>query len=670
MKCYYEVLGVPRDATPNDLKQSYRKLALQWHPDKNPHNQVEAKEQFQLLQQAYEVLSDPHERAWYDNHREAILKGGVGEDYKDESIDLFQYFSPSCFKGYGDDEKGFYAVYRRVFETIVAEDMEFAEDGDSDDEMPTFGRSDSSYEDVVHPFYAYWQSYSTKRSYAWLDPYDVREISNRRVFRMVEKENKKVRDRAKRERNEQVRNLVAFIRKRDKRVQAHAQKLAEKAQENARKAKERQRQQLLERQKEYMEHKVDEWSKFSNIESELKTIEANLAKEFGEELSGSDEYDIEKDALYCVACNKIFKKQKAFSNHEKSKKHQEKVIAMTAAMHEDDKKFSYSDEEEDSEQSDSMEEEAEKSTQKQSSKEKKTDKKPATGHGMPDFLLNPEPTRETEDYVASEGELMSDSDEDSEDDGSLSQNKLGAKQKGKIADGNEQKNGQVDSSSYIFPGTEEPIKNSEKADEEHLTSEGELLSDEEDSEEDSWAISSKKKNKKKNKQKAVKTALKTEDSDEEFDLDLGLSKKQRKKLQNRGKIVKSRQETDLPEDNDKNSEAEENDDISAAKSNAEATSTSVTRKTKGKKAKESRKAKNQSDTKSKPQKQSTKDVESDVGDIEHCCVTCKSEFSSKNKLFDHLKKTGHSVYLPNATKSRKNNEKKRRARDKYASDSD
>lgn len=64
MKCHYEVLNVPREADDGEIKTAYRKLALKWHPDKNLDNPDTAKEQFQLVQQAYEVLSDPHERAW------------------------------------------------------------------------------------------------------------------------------------------------------------------------------------------------------------------------------------------------------------------------------------------------------------------------------------------------------------------------------------------------------------------------------------------------------------------------------------------------------------------------------------------------------------------------------------------------------------------------------
>jgi DnaJ family protein A protein 5 len=64
MKCYYEVLEADRDADDDTLKKNYRKLALKYHPDKNRENEEEAKKIFQLIQQAYEVLSDPQERAW------------------------------------------------------------------------------------------------------------------------------------------------------------------------------------------------------------------------------------------------------------------------------------------------------------------------------------------------------------------------------------------------------------------------------------------------------------------------------------------------------------------------------------------------------------------------------------------------------------------------------
>lgn len=75
------------------------------------------------MQEAYEVLSDPNERTWYDTNREKILFNK--EDMSKEDIEMhtfgfnvWTYFSSACFKGYEDNEGGFYQVYREIFERI------------------------------------------------------------------------------------------------------------------------------------------------------------------------------------------------------------------------------------------------------------------------------------------------------------------------------------------------------------------------------------------------------------------------------------------------------------------------------------------------------------------------------------------------------------------------
>ncbi|XP_037542307.1 dnaJ homolog subfamily B member 2 isoform X2 [Nematolebias whitei] len=65
---YYNILGVPRTATQDDIKKAYRKLALKWHPDKNPDNKEEAERKFKEVAEAYEVLSDKSRREAYDRY--------------------------------------------------------------------------------------------------------------------------------------------------------------------------------------------------------------------------------------------------------------------------------------------------------------------------------------------------------------------------------------------------------------------------------------------------------------------------------------------------------------------------------------------------------------------------------------------------------------------------
>lgn len=71
---YYVILKVNRNATDDDLKKAYRRLAMKWHPDKNPTNKRDAEAKFKQISEAYEVLSDPQKRQIYDQYGEEGLK--------------------------------------------------------------------------------------------------------------------------------------------------------------------------------------------------------------------------------------------------------------------------------------------------------------------------------------------------------------------------------------------------------------------------------------------------------------------------------------------------------------------------------------------------------------------------------------------------------------------
>jgi molecular chaperone DnaJ len=83
---FYALLGVARDATETDIKKAYRKLAMEFHPDRNSAPDAEAK--FKEITEAYEVLRDPQKRAAYDRYGKAGLGGAAGGGYGFHHVDL------------------------------------------------------------------------------------------------------------------------------------------------------------------------------------------------------------------------------------------------------------------------------------------------------------------------------------------------------------------------------------------------------------------------------------------------------------------------------------------------------------------------------------------------------------------------------------------------------
>ncbi|KAI7647975.1 DnaJ-domain-containing protein, partial [Hortaea werneckii] len=201
---YYELLGVDRQASDDEIKRAYRKKALVLHPDRNFGDEEQATKVFAKVQAAYEVLSDPQERAWYDSHETAILRGDDPEDYEgavptydnvrittaDDLARMVGKFNKNV--DFSDAPSGFFGYLRETFEQLAKEEEAAGQwDGVDVPDYPSFGHKDDSYEDVVKRFYSAWSNFSTAKSFAWKDKYRLSEAPDRWYRRRMEQENAK-----------------------------------------------------------------------------------------------------------------------------------------------------------------------------------------------------------------------------------------------------------------------------------------------------------------------------------------------------------------------------------------------------------------------------------------------------------------------------------------------
>lgn len=320
---YYELLGVERTATEDEIKKAYRRKALELHPDRNYGNVEDATKLFAEISSAYEVLSDAQERAWYDSHRDMLLRGdqpggtGGGDEFSynirmttaEEVVQLMMKFNGRL--EFTNSPSGFFGGLDGFFKQLAKEEDIACQWEDQDaPEYPEFGVDTDDYDDVVRPFYAMWTGFGTRKSYSWKDQYRLSDAPDRRIRRLMEKENKKLREDAIQEYNEAVRSLVAFVRKRDPRVQNNQKSEAE-------------------RQKALREATAAQAARSRAArEAKLQDADTNAVPDWAQSRSKdeheggfSSESDLEDHEYDCVVCDKTFKSEAQFKVHEKSKKH-------------------------------------------------------------------------------------------------------------------------------------------------------------------------------------------------------------------------------------------------------------------------------------------------------------------------------------------------------------
>lgn len=222
---------------------------------------------------------------------------------------------------FDDEPTGFYGIARETFEHLALEEEAAADHEDIDVRYySTFGSSDDDYETVVKLFYSTWNGFSTVKSFAWKDKYRLSDAPDRRVRRLMEKDNKKLRDDGIREFNDAVNFLVGFVRKRDPRYLPNSQTHDERQTALRNAAATQAARSRAANQERMASYEVPGWAQAHHDD--------NLAQD---QFSESEE-ESEVEILECVVCSKTFKSEKQLEAHERSKKHTKAIQQLRRQM--------------------------------------------------------------------------------------------------------------------------------------------------------------------------------------------------------------------------------------------------------------------------------------------------------------------------------------------------
>nr|VWO97047.1 Uncharacterized protein [Ganoderma boninense] len=281
---------------------------------------------------------DIKERAWYDSHRaslipepdaaavfEEIRTGVPPSRARDRGLTvrhLAQFFDTAIWDGFDDGPNSFFTIYRNLFDRLDHDEKRY-----DNTPLPSFGTSAWSWlspskeerEKCARVFYNYWTNFATNKEFEWADQWNIAEAPDRRVRRMMERDNRKAREEARREYNDTVRSIATFIRKRDPRYKAH---IARQAQERTIPQDPRSPPSRASTTSSPAPQAVfveQEWQKTAVLHDAVDLEWATA--------EGEDEEEWE-----CVACGKSFRSEPAWDSHERSRKHLKAVEALKREM--------------------------------------------------------------------------------------------------------------------------------------------------------------------------------------------------------------------------------------------------------------------------------------------------------------------------------------------------
>ncbi|KAK2954669.1 putative Chaperone protein DnaJ [Blattamonas nauphoetae] len=366
----FRLLGLTEEhPTDHQIRTAYRKMALRYHPDKNLDDPETAADAFKKVQKAYELLSDPQQRKWYEDHRDEVDNDIDPEDDGDAMnfpIDVDALIAQGSSSLFSASPDGFCQLFGNAF-------REISKWNGTEGKDPEFGLSNAS-DASVKQFYSFWSSFKTKRTFSWKDQYDVRRAENRYVRRAMEKENLKERQKGRTEANANVSQLVSYVMGIDQRlirIKAKDKKKEEerraKAQKAVQKEKEREREKHRKIEDEAIAKGWFGWVSEDDFEGETedekeeeginfqkkrnkkggknqKNKEKKKAKQPQKpehsdehesddgpkdpEMGMSDDEDddeLSESDLTCDICNKAFKSLNQIENHLKSRKHKQNM---------------------------------------------------------------------------------------------------------------------------------------------------------------------------------------------------------------------------------------------------------------------------------------------------------------------------------------------------------